>query len=67
MGSLWIIWLLMDISKYIQMMKEYWEKGRDPPEIEFVEGPEGELLIRDKYLSSYGIPMFLIYDNVLDN
>ena len=24
MGSAWIIWLIFDINKYTQMMKEYW-------------------------------------------
>ena len=59
-GSLWLGWLLLDISKYISSMQEYWEKGREPPEIEFVEGPDGELLISIP-LSPEKIPQYYCF------
>ena len=46
LGSFWLLFLLVDISRYISTMKEYWEKGKSPPEIEFVKNDDGELLIR---------------------
>ena len=48
-GIIWLIWLHVDISKYIRMIREYSKGDRSKDDIastfELEEGPNGELLI----------------------
>ena len=43
-GILWLCWLMYDIQKYINMMKEYYQ-NENTPSFKLVEGEDGELII----------------------